>query len=108
MDPLYVGGSFPARPIYNQAMTAALASQETLDACQKSHSGETPQQANYQADENWTDSNFRFPSSRCAFSVANPTAEIPADPEAVFAWQEGWRLQAGLNPTRVPFGCTGE
>jgi hypothetical protein len=34
--------------------------------------------------------------------------EKPADPEAVFAWQEVWRLQAGLQPTRVPFGCTGE
>ncbi len=33
--------------------------------------------------------------------------EKPADPEAVFAWQEVWRLKAGLKPTRV-FGSTGE
>jgi hypothetical protein len=32
----------------------------------------------------------------------------PDDAEAPFAWQEAWRLLAGLKPTVVPFGCTGE
>lgn len=59
-----------------RTITAGLASQETLDAWQKSHPRETPQHADYQADENWPDSDFRSLSSRCAFSVANPTAEI--------------------------------
>jgi hypothetical protein len=34
--------------------------------------------------------------------------ERPADSEAPFAWQEVWRLQAGLKPTRVAFGCSCE
>lgn len=59
-----------------QTIAAALASQETLEVWQKSHPRETPQHADYQADENWPDSDFRSLSSRCAFSVANPTAEI--------------------------------
>jgi hypothetical protein len=34
--------------------------------------------------------------------------ERPADLESTFAWQEVWRLQAGLKPTRVTFGCSCE
>lgn len=34
--------------------------------------------------------------------------EKPADSESTFAWQEVWRLQAGLKPTRVTFGCSCE
>ncbi|HEX4134781.1 MAG TPA: hypothetical protein VHY84_09250 [Bryobacteraceae bacterium] len=34
--------------------------------------------------------------------------EKPADSESAFAWQEVWRLQAGLKPTRVQFGCSCE
>ncbi len=34
--------------------------------------------------------------------------EKPANPESTFAWQEVWRLQAGLKPTRVTFGCSCE
>jgi hypothetical protein len=34
--------------------------------------------------------------------------EKPADSESTFAWQEVWRLQAGLKPTRVSFGCSCE
>ena len=34
--------------------------------------------------------------------------EKPADSESVFAWQEVWRLRAGLKPTRVSFGCSCE
>ncbi|HMF78599.1 MAG TPA: hypothetical protein VK604_23285 [Bryobacteraceae bacterium] len=29
----------------------------------------------------------------------------PNAPESVLAWQEAWRLLAGLTPSRVPFGC---
>jgi hypothetical protein len=32
----------------------------------------------------------------------------PGAPESVFAWQEAWRLLAGLLPSQVHFGCTGE
>jgi hypothetical protein len=59
-----------------RTIAADLASQETLGAWQKGHPRETPQRADYQADENWPDSDFRSLSSRCAFSVAKPTAEI--------------------------------
>jgi hypothetical protein len=34
--------------------------------------------------------------------------EKPEDAEAPFAWQEAWRLLAGLKPSAVTFGCTGE
>ena len=34
--------------------------------------------------------------------------EKPADAEAPYAWQETWRLLAGLKPSAVTFGCTGE
>jgi len=55
---------------------AGLEPQETLGAWQKTHPLEMPQHADYQADENWSESDFRFLNSRCAFSVAHPTAEI--------------------------------
>jgi hypothetical protein len=29
----------------------------------------------------------------------------PEAPESVFAWQEAWRLLAGLPPSRIQFGC---
>jgi len=32
----------------------------------------------------------------------------PGAPESVFAWQEAWRLLAGLPPSRIHFGCSGE
>jgi len=32
-------------------------------------------------------------------------SEEPAAPEAVFAWQEAWRLLAGLPPSLIHFGC---
>ena len=31
--------------------------------------------------------------------------EKPNTPEAVFAWQESWRLLAGLPPSEIHFGC---
>jgi len=34
--------------------------------------------------------------------------EKPSDSESAFAWQEVWRLRAGLKPTRVSFGCSCE
>jgi hypothetical protein len=34
--------------------------------------------------------------------------EKPNDAEAPFVWQEAWRLLAGLKPSVVTFGCTGE
>jgi len=34
--------------------------------------------------------------------------ETPDDANAVFAWQEAWRLLAGLEPGAVEFGCTCE
>jgi hypothetical protein len=34
--------------------------------------------------------------------------EKPDDTEVPFAWQEAWRLLAGLKPSVVTFGCTGE
>jgi hypothetical protein len=33
---------------------------------------------------------------------------MPGTPEAVFAWQEAWRLLAELPPSQIHFGCTGE
>jgi len=33
---------------------------------------------------------------------------MPGTPEAVFAWQEAWRLLADLPPSQIHFGCTGE
>jgi hypothetical protein len=33
---------------------------------------------------------------------------LPGTPEAVFAWQEAWRLLAELPPSQIHFGCTGE
>ncbi len=32
----------------------------------------------------------------------------PGSPESTFAWQEAWRLLAGLPPSQIHFGCTGE
>jgi hypothetical protein len=32
----------------------------------------------------------------------------PGAPDWVFAWQEAWRLLAGLPPSRIHFGCSGE
>src|SRR5205807_4628249 len=29
----------------------------------------------------------------------------PSAPDAVFAWQEAWRLTAGLPPSPIHFGC---
>jgi hypothetical protein len=34
--------------------------------------------------------------------------EKPEEIESAFAWQEIWRLRAGLKPTRVQFGCSCE
>jgi hypothetical protein len=34
--------------------------------------------------------------------------QLPDDPKAVFAWQEAWRLLAGLPPSYIGFGCSGE
>jgi hypothetical protein len=31
--------------------------------------------------------------------------ELPDSSEAVFAWQEAWRLMAGLPPSPTHFGC---
>lgn len=38
-------------------------------------------------------------------AFAHFIADQPGAPEAVFAWQEAWRLLAGLAPSAVPFGC---
>jgi hypothetical protein len=35
-------------------------------------------------------------------------AKQPDLPESVFAWQEAWRLMAGLPPSRLSFGCSCE
>jgi hypothetical protein len=34
--------------------------------------------------------------------------ELSDDPKSVFAWQETWRLLAGLPPSRIGFGCSGD
>jgi hypothetical protein len=34
--------------------------------------------------------------------------ELPDDPKSVFAWQETWRLLAGLPPSHIGFGCNGD
>jgi hypothetical protein len=31
--------------------------------------------------------------------------ELPDDPKSIFAWQETWRLLAGLPPSHIGFGC---
>jgi hypothetical protein len=59
-----------------RAVSAELESQETLGAWRKTHPGETPQHADYQADQNWLASDFKDLHSRCAFSVRRPSAEI--------------------------------
>ncbi len=34
--------------------------------------------------------------------------ELPDDPKSVYAWQETWRLLAGLPPSHIAFGCSGD
>jgi hypothetical protein len=59
-----------------RAVSAELESQETLGAWRKTHLGETPQHADYQADQNWLESDFKDLHSRCAYSVGRPSADI--------------------------------
>ena len=33
---------------------------------------------------------------------------MPGGPEGALAWREAWRLLAGLPPSRIQWGCTGE
>ncbi len=34
--------------------------------------------------------------------------QVSDDPKSVFAWQEAWSLLAGLPPSHIGFGCSGE
>ncbi len=55
---------------------------------------------------------IRAPASRVrAAAITHFRAFLEKQPnalDAAFAWQESWRLLAGLPPTRIGFGCTGD